>query len=90
MVEKLTINYLTTALVDIPAVNMPIASPSKLETSVTLCCVTKLHILEWPFIVPSTRCTCVVIMQFNQLLAMPLLSGGWIILTKEKCSLTGM
>ena len=55
-----------------------------------LCCVTKLHILEWPFIVPSTRCTCVMIMLFNQLLDMPHVSGGWIILTKEKCSLTGM
>ena len=40
-------------------------------TSVILCCVTKLHILEWPFIVPSTRGTCVMIMLFNQLLDMP-------------------
>jgi hypothetical protein len=24
-------------------------------------CLAKLHILEWPFIVPSTRCTCVMI-----------------------------
>ena len=70
---------LATALVDIPAVSMPIA----------LCCVTKLHILEWPFIVHSTRCTCVMIMLFN-LLDMPQLSGGWIILAKEKCSLTGI
>jgi hypothetical protein len=61
-----------------------------LETSVALCCVTKLHILERPFIVPSTRCTCVMIMLFNQLLEMPHLSGGWIILAKDKCSLTGM
>ena len=38
-------------------------------------CVTKLHILEWPFIVPSTRCTCVMIMLLNQLLDMPHLSG---------------
>jgi hypothetical protein len=29
-------------------------------------------------------------MLFNQLLDMPHLSGGWIILAKEKCSLTGM
>ena len=28
-------------------------------------CVTKLHILEGPFIVPSTRCTCVMSMLFN-------------------------
>uniref|UniRef100_A0A4W5PBQ6 Semaphorin 6B n=1 Tax=Hucho hucho TaxID=62062 RepID=A0A4W5PBQ6_9TELE len=32
-----------------------------LETSVALCCVTKLHILKCPFIVPSTRRTCVMI-----------------------------
>jgi hypothetical protein len=37
-------------------------TPSKIETSVALCCVTKLHILECPFIVTSTRCTCVMIM----------------------------
>ena len=49
-----------------------------------LCCVTKLHILEWPFIVPSTRFTGVSIMLFNQLLDMPHLSGGWIILAKDK------
>ncbi len=33
-------------------------SPSKLATSVALCCVIKLHILEWPFIVASLRHTC--------------------------------
>ena len=60
------------------------------ETSVVLCCVTQLHILEWPFIVPSTRCTCVIIMLFYQLLDMPHLSGGWIIVAKEKFSLIGM
>jgi hypothetical protein len=38
------------------------------ETSVALCCVTKLHILEWPFIVSSTRCTCVMIMLFHRLI----------------------
>ena len=25
---------------------------------VALCCVIKLHILQWPFIVANTRCTC--------------------------------
>ena len=48
MVEKLTLNSLTKALVDIPAVSMPIARSLKIETSVALYCVTKLHILEWP------------------------------------------
>ena len=55
--------------------------------------VTKLHILERPFIVPSTRCTCVMSRLFNLLffkLKMPHLSRGWMILTKEKNSLTGM
>ena len=37
--------------------------PSKHETSVELCCVTKLNILEWSCIVPSTSCTCVMIRQ---------------------------
>uniref|UniRef100_A0A8C7QV43 Elongation factor G, mitochondrial n=3 Tax=Salmonidae TaxID=8015 RepID=A0A8C7QV43_ONCMY len=45
---------------------MPIAR--SLETSVALCYVTKLHILEWHFIIPITRYTCVVIMLFNPLL----------------------
>ena len=63
-------------------------APSILKTSVALYYVTKLHILEWPFIVPSTRCTCVMIMLFNWHLDMPHLSGRWIILAKEKCLLT--
>ncbi len=48
----------------------------------------KLHILEWPFIVASLRHTCAIIMLSNQHLDMPHLWGGWIISTKEKCSLT--
>ena len=32
--------------------------------------------------------TCVFVILFNQLLDMPHLTGGWIILAKEKCSLT--
>ncbi len=57
-------------------------------TSVALCCVIKLHILEWPFIVASLRHTCAIIMLSNQHLDMPHLWGGWIISEKEKCSLT--
>jgi len=63
-------------------------APSKLVTSVGLCCVIKLHILEWPFIVASLRHTCAIIMLSNQHLDMPHLWGGWIISAKEKCSLT--
>jgi hypothetical protein len=88
MVEKLTLSSLAAALVDIPAVSMAITR--SLKTYVALCCVTKRHILKWHFIVPSTRCTCVMIMAFNQLLDILHLSGGWIILAKQKCFLTGM
>ncbi len=62
--------------------------PLKLATSVALCCVIKLHILEWPFIVASLRHTCAIIMLCNQYLDMPHRWGGWIISAKEKCSLT--
>ena len=62
-------------------------APSKLQTSVVLRFVTKLHILEWPFIVHSTRCTCVMIMVFNQIINLPHLSSRWIILASP---LTGM
>ncbi len=46
-------------------------APSKLATSVALCCVIELHILEWPFIVTSLRHTCATIMLSNQHLDMP-------------------
>ncbi len=59
--REMNIQFTGTALVDIPAVSMPIARPSKLATSVALCCVIKLHILEWPFIVASLRHTCAII-----------------------------
>ena len=52
MVEKLTLNSLKTALVDIPAVSMQIAAPYTFETSLALFCVTKLQCFEWPCIVP--------------------------------------
>jgi hypothetical protein len=49
----------------------------------------QMYILECPYIVPSTRCTCVVIMLFNTAYWYAT-SDGWIILANEKCSLTGM
>ena len=69
MVENLTLHSLATALVDIPALSLNLRHLWR--------CVTKLHILEWPFIVHTTRCSCVIIMLFNQLFDMPHLSGGW-------------
>ena len=53
------------------------------------CIVWQICTFEWHFIFPSTWCTCVMIMIFNQFLDMPHLSGGWIILANKKCSLTG-
>ncbi len=94
MVEKLTFNSRTTALHGLQLWWTFLQSacqlhvPSKLATSVALCCVIKLHILEWPFIVASLRHTSAIIMLSNQHLDMPHLWGGWIILAKEKCSLT--
>ena len=78
MVEKLTLNCLAKALVDIPAVSIPIAHFLK-----------DIYDKTPHFKVPSTRSTFVMTMLFNELLDMPHLSGGWIILAKEKCSLTG-
>ncbi len=47
MAEKLTFNSWATALVDIPAVSMPVACSLKtFATSVALCCMINLHILE--------------------------------------------
>ena len=37
----------------------------------------------------SKKCTCVMILLFNQLIDMPPLSGVWVILAKEKGPLTG-
>ncbi len=68
MVAKLTFNSWAAALVDIPAVSMPIARSLKTYDIVALCCAIKLHILEGPFIVPSLRHTCAIIMLSNQLL----------------------
>jgi hypothetical protein len=39
---------------------------------------------------PQHKVQSVMTMLFNQLLDMPHLSGRWIILTNENCSLTGM
>ncbi len=83
--REMNIQFTATALMDIPAVSMPIERSFK--TSVALCCVIKLHILEWPFIVASLRHTCAINMPSNQHLDMPHLWGGWIITAKEKCSL---
>ncbi len=48
----------------------------------------KLHSSQWPYIVASLRHTCAIIILSNQHLDMPHLWDGWIILAKEKYSLT--
>ena len=75
---------------DIPVINMPIACSSNVLTSVALCCVIILPILEWPFIVTSTRHTCAFIMLYNldevddlSLVALMFLLGWGV----EKCRL---
>ncbi len=69
MVEKWTFDSWATALVDIPAVSMPIARSLKTcdICGIVLCFAAQmLHILERPFIVASLRHTCAIIMLSNQ------------------------
>jgi hypothetical protein len=75
MVEKWPFNYLATALVDIPAIIMPIARSLKIWDICGIVLSDKTAHFRVAF-----YCTCVMIMLFNQLFDMPHLSGGWIIL----------
>ncbi len=88
MVEKWLLNSWATTGWTFLQSAFQLHAPSKLATSVALCCVIKLNILEWAFIVASLRHTCAIIILSNQYLDMPHLWGGWIIWAKEKCSLT--
>ncbi len=65
MVEKVTFNLRAIALVDNPAVSIPIARSLEICDIVALCCVIKQHILEWPFIVAILWDTCAIIMLSN-------------------------
>ncbi len=66
MVEKWTFNSQATALVDIPAVSMPIAHSLKTCNICGIVLCDKTAHLEWPFIVASLRHTCAIIMLSNQ------------------------
>ena len=66
---------------------MEVAYGREMAFSMPIACSLK---TQGHFIGHSTRYTCVMIMLFNQLVDMPHMSGGWIILAKEKCSLTVM
>ena len=82
MVEKWTLNFLATEdIVDIAAVSLPIANFLKTADicSILLCDKTA----QWPFTVPSTQCTCVMIMLFSFLMCHTCQ-------VDKKCSLTGM
>ena len=83
MVEKWTFSSLATALLDIHAVSMTIARSLNLR-HLWLCDRTA-HF--GGLLLPQHK---VLIMPFNQLLDMLHLSGGFIFLAKEKCSLAGM
>ncbi len=89
MVEKWTSNSWATALVDIAAVRMPIARSFKTCNicGIVLCDKTA-HFRVAFYCGQPIRHTCATIMLSNQHLDMPHLWGGWIISTKEKCSLT--
>ncbi len=76
--SEINIQFTPAALVDIPAVSMPTARPLKTRDTCGFVLCNK----------SSPKYTCVLIIPFNQHLDMPHLSGGWIILAKEKCSLT--
>ena len=75
---------------DIPTDSMQIARSFIIRDICGIVLCDKTAHFRVAFIVPSTRCTCILIMRFNQLIDMPHLSGGWIILANEKCSLKGM
>lgn len=70
---------------DIPAARMPTACSLKTCNicGIVLCDKTAGH-----FIVTRPKLTCAIIMLINQHLDMSHLSGGWIVLAKEKCSLS--
>ena len=82
MVEKLTLNYRSTALVDIPAVSMPIARSLKTWDICGIMLYDKTAHFSGLLLFSAQGAPV--------LLHIPQLSGGWIILAKEKCSLTGM
>jgi hypothetical protein len=87
MVEKLTLNYLAIAGGHSCSQHANCTLP-QLETFMGFCCDKTSH-FKWPF-VPCTSCTWVMIMLFIQFINIPHLSGEWIVLAKEKRSLTWM
>ena len=89
MVEKLALNYLATALVDIPAVNMSIARSLKILDICGVVLCDKTALFRVVFYCPQHKVHLCNDDAVNLLLDMPQQSGGLIILAKEKCALTG-
>ena len=88
MVEILTLHSLATALVGIPAVGAANCMLLQNICDIVFCDKTA-HL--WTvacycglLLSPAQGAPVFIIMLFNQLLDMPHLSGGWIILAKEK------
>ncbi len=73
------LNSRETALVDIPAVNMPIARSLEICDICGIVRCDKTAHFRVAFFVASLRHTCAIIMLSNQHLDMPHLWGGWII-----------
>ncbi len=88
MVEKWLLNSWATALVDIPAVSMPIARSLKICNICGIVLCDKTEHFRVAFYCGQPKYTCAIIILSNQYLDMPHLWGGWIISAKEKCSLT--
>ena len=89
MVEKLRFNYLATALVDIPAVSMPIGHSLKTRDICGIVLCDKTVHFRLAFYCPRRKVhLCNDHAVYNQLLDMPHLSGGWINLAKDKLLLT--
>jgi hypothetical protein len=91
MILKLTFNYLATALVDIPAVSMPTARSLKRSNIYGIVLFDKTAHFKVAFYCTQHKvqlCSDHAVLVSDQLLDIPHLSGRWIILAKEKCSLT--
>ena len=87
MVEKLTYNYLPTALVDIPAA-CQLHAPSKICGIVL--CDRNAHFRVAFCCAPHKVHLCNDHADSSDSYYMTQLLGGWIVLEKEKCSIKGM
>ena len=81
MVKKLTLNSLSTAMVDIPSVSMPITRSLKTRDIRGILCDKTAHLKLALYCLQHQVHLCND--HDNQFLDMPHLSGGWIILEND-------